>query len=208
MDDWQETPGSKTEDSAARAGFDEAVRVALGTGDVARAAQEALRRYGPELFGFLVAVVGDREAAGTVYANACRHMETELAALPRTCSLQTGMYAIVRRRLAAHRQTGPHRTTGTATDFELTDPSRTVSRRPANRRAAIAALRMHLPPEDRELLVLRIDRSLDWTEVAITSLGWDASKLDLAREARRLRARMRAVREELARAVRDGEPTR
>jgi DNA-directed RNA polymerase specialized sigma24 family protein len=205
MEDRRNSPSSETEAKAARACFDEEIRGLLRQGEGVRATRDALRTYGPELFGFVVGAVDDREAAGVAYADACRRMEREIAAFRWSCPLRTWMYAIVRQQLGRHRESASRRPTASPSSFELPDPTRTISRRPATRRAAIAALRMRLPPEDRELLILRLDRSLDWLDIAITTLGCDAPAIELARESNRVRARMRALREELSRAVQADE---
>jgi RNA polymerase sigma-70 factor (ECF subfamily) len=180
---------------------EDALRAMVQRGEARRAAQEALQSYGPELFGFLIAVVEDRDLAAAVYAGACRRMDQELAEFTWTCSLRTWMYALMRRQLGRQGHATTRRPGASPSSIALPDPAHTISRRPAGRRAAVAALRMRLPQEDRELLILRVDRSLAWKEIAITALGWNASPIDLARESDRLRARMRVVREELARAA-------
>ena len=74
------------------------------------------------------------------------------------------------------------------------------------------ALRETLDPDDRVLLVLRVDRDLQWNEVARVMLGDEApSDGDLAREAARLRKRFQLLKEDLKRRAKDaglmdGEP--
>ncbi len=67
--------------------------------------------------------------------------------------------------------------------------------------AAVAALRGRLPVEDRALLILRVDRRLSLSELALIALGEGASTPDLAREADRIRARLHRIRDELGRAA-------
>ena len=65
-------------------------------------------------------------------------------------------------------------------------------------RTALARLRDELPEEDRELLVLRIDRGLAWEELARVLLGADVvSDAALVRESARLRKRFQLVKERL-----------
>jgi hypothetical protein len=77
------------------------------------------------------------------------------------------------------------------------------------RRLAVATLRSALLPDDRELLVLRLDRRLRWRELAITALGEAADEPALSAEARRLHERYRALRRrmtQLTRRAGGGEP--
>jgi RNA polymerase sigma-70 factor, ECF subfamily len=74
--------------------------------------------------------------------------------------------------------------------------------RTANR-TALERLRDELPEEDRELLVLRVDRELGWREIAIV-LAESGNRADrigdeaaLTREAARLRKRFQLVTERL-----------
>jgi RNA polymerase sigma-70 factor (ECF subfamily) len=63
-----------------------------------------------------------------------------------------------------------------------------------------AELRAALAPDDQEILVLRIDRGLDWNDVARVMLGdEDVSTSDEARKrkAAQLRKRFQLVREQL-----------
>jgi RNA polymerase sigma-70 factor (ECF subfamily) len=207
MDGSRKKQVSEAGAQAARIRLEAEIRELLGRGEAMAAAQDALWSYGPEIFGFLVAVLDDRRAAGTVYANTCRHLERHMATVRWTCSLRTWMYAIARQELRLHRCAKVRRSRPSPPSPDHADAGRTP-RRHVTRNATVAALRRRLPPEDRELLILRIDRGLHWRDVAITALGPDASRAAIAREIARLRARMRAVRDELALATRDHERAR
>ncbi len=56
-----------------------------------------------------------------------------------------------------------------------------------------------LEPDDRTLLVLRIDRNLAWREIAVVLLGEDASEADVTKKSASLRKQFERVKEELAR---------
>lgn len=68
----------------------------------------------------------------------------------------------------------------------------------------IEALRDALPEDDKSLLVLRINRQLEWTEIAHVMLyeGEPLSELMLKREAARLRKRFQLVKERLRKMAR------
>ena len=197
MDRRRSDPCSRRRAQADQLRVEEEIRETSQRGETARAAQDALWLYGAETFGFLVGVLDDRRAAGTLYAGACRRLEKQMPEFPWTCSLRTWMYALARQQLAHHRGSATRRSVGKplANAPDLTQP---VSGHPGALRMTIAALRRRLAPEDREVLILRFDRALGWRDIAITSLGPGASALELGREASRLQARLRAIREELA----------
>src|SRR5262249_42928021 len=67
------------------------------------------------------------------------------------------------------------------------------------RRTRIAALRDALPPEDQQLLMLRVDRQLAWNDLAevLREEGEPLTGEALKREAARLRKRFQAIKEKL-----------
>jgi RNA polymerase sigma-70 factor, ECF subfamily len=70
-------------------------------------------------------------------------------------------------------------------------------------RGVAAVLRRKLAPEERELLILRVDRRLSWRNLAITSLGDSAEEAEIAHEEQRLRASIDAMKEKLAQIARE-----
>ena len=64
---------------------------------------------------------------------------------------------------------------------------------------AISALRRNLSQDARELLVLRVDRGLEWSDIALVLLGESATPVQVLDEAKRLEKRFRSIRDELAR---------
>jgi RNA polymerase sigma-70 factor (ECF subfamily) len=68
----------------------------------------------------------------------------------------------------------------------------------------LSAIRDALPPEDRMLLVLRVDKGLEWKELARVMLGEDepVTEVALQRESQRLRKRFQILKEKLVEAGR------
>jgi RNA polymerase sigma-70 factor (ECF subfamily) len=59
-------------------------------------------------------------------------------------------------------------------------------------------LRESLDPDDRMLLVLRVDRDLPWNEIARVMLGRESPEPEsLKRESERLRKRFQLIKDEL-----------
>ena len=76
----------------------------------------------------------------------------------------------------------------------------TLSALRTENRSALERLRDELPEEDRALLILRIDRQLEWREIAIVLTATSKRIEDaqvLTREAARLRKRFQLVVERL-----------
>jgi RNA polymerase sigma-70 factor, ECF subfamily len=197
--------GAAASETVVRAygGVDLAVRTRLGAGDVFGATTDAIRSYGPEIFGFLVGVLGDGDAARDVYGFVNDAILRELGAFPWSCPLRTWMYAVARAELALHRGRRKQPLRPPQLGGSMPDPTSTVSRRPTNMRSKIALLRACLREEDRELLILRVDRSFDWRELALTALGPKASALEIEREAAVHRTRFERVRNQLAESARE-----
>jgi RNA polymerase sigma-70 factor, ECF subfamily len=187
---------------AAREGSERAVRAAMRAGAIGDAAQEALRLYGDEVYGFLLGVMDSSGAARDVYARVGERVARALGGFAWRCSLRAFLYAIARQEIGRDDEGAAATGADPAScSVVLPDPTTTVPRRRVAVKAAIAALRSRLPREDRAVLILRIDRRFGWRDLAITSLGEGASPSDLSQESHRLRERLQHIREELARAA-------
>ena len=183
---------------------EETVRALLAQGDLRAAAELTIRCYGAEIFGFLTGVMDDPDAADDVFSSFSERMWKGLPSFRWQCSLRTWCYTIARNELARHRaDVQRKRAVGLSTAGSIRAPSRQPT--PLLQRSsfldAFARLRSGLAPDDRDLLVLRVDRGLAWNELALLFLGSDAPPEDLTREAARLRKRFQLVKEQLARAA-------
>jgi DNA-directed RNA polymerase specialized sigma24 family protein len=152
------------------------------------AARHALDTYGAEVFGFLIGVLGDDALARVVYADVCQRVSSEIESFGRQCSLRTWLYALCRRELRDRRLRGKRAPEHTERDADA--PADTNPRRRAGVTGAIAAVRQALSEEERELLILRIDRRLGLDDLALTEIGHDASPFALAGERQALRVRL------------------
>jgi RNA polymerase sigma-70 factor, ECF subfamily len=168
------------------------VRSLIRKGEPQAAARQALYAYGPELFGFLIGVLDDVELARHVYADFGQRVGTEIEAFRWRCTLRTWLYSLARRELRDRRL---RRRRAPVALRSVSDPavSLSVSRRRPELTSAISAIRRALTEEDREILILHVDRRFEWEELATTGLDEDASRSELASESRRLQARMASV---------------
>jgi RNA polymerase sigma-70 factor (ECF subfamily) len=160
----------------------------------------AVESYGGELYGFLVHVVGEPVAAADVFAHMIEDLWRGLPAFRGGCSVRTWMYRLAYQAAVRHRQpwTGAA-PAGSPAPPQLIATGRTMT---AAWRSEVddrwRALRRELSPEDRALLVLRVDRDLGWPDVAeIMRSEDDDSAGAVTGEAARLRARFQRLKEQL-----------
>ena len=185
---------------------EEAIRALVERGEMDLAVQAALRRYGAEILGFLAGVMDDPDLADDVFSAVSERTWKGLPTFRWQCSLRTWCYTVARNELARHRAGAAVRKArhvGLSTAGSMAEQPRPS--RPELQRSsfldAFARLRSTLAPEDRELLVLRVDRNLPWRDLALLFLDPEATPDDLAREAARLRKRFQIVKGQLARAA-------
>lgn len=191
---------------------EDAIRRAFEHGRFREAAGLVVDHYGAEIFGFLVAWMGDRELAREAFAVFCEDL---CAALPRfgwRCTARGWAYTLARnagrRQAKAKKRDGARRAAiPSRTGAELAARVTTYTARylRTDFKDKFRHLRARLPPLDDELLVLRIDRQLSWRDLAVVLVDPDG-KLDaedLDREAARLRKRFQIVKERLRAMARD-----
>jgi RNA polymerase sigma-70 factor (ECF subfamily) len=177
-------------------------------GELQGAAAAALRGYGPEIYGFLVAFHRQQDDASEVYAAFTERLWRGLPGFAWQCSFRTWAYAIARntsltyRRQARRRAEmyGPVPDGSQLSALEQPPRSETASYLKTQRQTRMAALRESLPREDQELLVLRVDRKLAWRDLARVLLHAEGASLGdelLEREAARLRKRFQLLKEQL-----------
>lgn len=174
------------------------------------AATCALKGYGGELLGFLHAVVGDPAGADEVFSLACEKAWSGLPSFRFESTFRTWIYGVARN-LAYDRWRVQRRR---ADRFEPLDDNSRAAQIAAHVRSSTAVhlrsqtktalqrIRDALPPEDRMLLVLRLDREMAWTEIARVLADDAEEAADVAREAARLRKRFERVKTRLSEQLR------
>jgi RNA polymerase sigma-70 factor (ECF subfamily) len=178
-------------------------------GELQRAADLAIRGYGPEIFGFLVAFHRQKEDANEVFAAFTERLWRGLPAFEWHCSFRTWAYTIARntsltyaRQARRRAQLHPPLPDGSQLSA-LEQPLRsdTASYLQTQRKTRVAALRESLAREDQELLVLRVDRKLAWNDLARVLLHVEDMQVLtdelLKREAARLRKRFQVIKAQL-----------
>ena len=195
-------------DEATRAKLESDVRALCDARDWDAACPAILRGYGPEVFGFLVAVHHDEAAANDAFSDLAEAIWRSLPSFAWQSTVRTWTYAIARnvsrtrKRDAARLDRRAPRAGDSALDGVAAKVrTETLAILRTETKTRLQALRDALPQADRMLLVLRIDRGLSWNDLAhVLREGEDEAELDdaaLAREAARLRKRFQLVKDKL-----------
>ncbi len=149
--------------------LEEQVTALVAKGDVKEAVTVALRTLGPEVLGYLENVLGDPDDARDVFQRFAEDLWNWLPSF-RGGSLRAACYriawhaAIRFKREAWRRRRERMRTTmASRIAASVTSPESRLASRPQDR---LERLRAALEPEDRTLLILRLDRDMSWNEVA------------------------------------------
>jgi RNA polymerase sigma-70 factor (ECF subfamily) len=166
------------------------------------AATLALRTYGPELYGFLASQLGIDSDADEVFSQLAEDLWRGLPRFQWRCSLRTWLYLLARH-AACRFRASPWNRGGRTGDSHLDEQiaevhSRTGPWRRTDVKDRLRQLRDSLDPDDRLILVLRVDRGLAWSEVALVTLGEETPTAEaLKRESARLRKRFQDLKKEL-----------
>ena len=133
----------------------------------------ALERFGDEIGGFLAARLYDADRAADAFALFAEDVWRGLPGFRGEASLRTWLYVIARRaaarvvreRARAARDV-PLSQAGAVERMVAELRSATTRWRRTDVKDRLHLLRARLSEEERELLVLRVDRSLSWEEIA------------------------------------------
>ena len=179
------------------------LRAALASGDIDGAARALMRGYGPEILGWLHGVLPGAADADEVFAAFAEAMWRALPRFEGKSSFRTWSYAIARNGLMTwHRRASRDRlspaASGPWSQVAGEVRSTTAPWLQTDVKDAFRRLRDALPLDDRTLLVLRVDRALDWGDIAlIWSEGEVADEAALRRRAATLRKRFERVKDQL-----------
>src|SRR5512142_150550 len=169
----------------------------LRAGNHRAAAEAILRDHGPGVMGYLLTVLRNEADAGEVFSQCSLDLWRGLPAFRGDCPLRVWAYRLAWHAAARHlrdpfRQRGRRLETGEIS--RIVDEVRSsvlLGRREAQQRG-IDRLRDRLFPEERALLVLRLDRDLSWREVAsvLSTEGEVVDEPALRKRFERLKAKL------------------
>ena len=177
------------------------VQARLAAGDLVGATTLVVQGYGPQILGYLTAMTRVEADAHEAFSQFCEDLWRGLAGFRWRSSLRTWSYtlarnALHRQRAAAPQRHGPH--VGLSELGSVVDRARTTtleSMRTAAR-SRFAEIRDRLDPDDRTLLILRVDRRMAWRDIAEV-LGEDPEPAALKRRCVALRKRFERLKESL-----------
>jgi RNA polymerase sigma-70 factor (ECF subfamily) len=176
---------STTEDA-----LEERMGVLLRAGDYATAASLAVRSYGPQILGYLQAVLRSRDDGAAAFSDFCHDLWSSIGAYTRRSSFKAWAYAIAWRTIENPRRKRPR----------LLRPEVEQLAREVRSLAApylqtvndrLAELRRALDPAEQTLLILRIDRAMSWAEVAEVLAEVGVGEANLRKRFEHIKRRLR-----------------
>lgn len=191
---------------------EDAIRARCAAGDWGGAATAILERYGRELLEYLVAIARSEADGADAFSQFTEDLWRGLPRFRWQASARTWSYTLARHALARVRR-DPARKPGRAVALDDAPEvaraadhvrSRTISYLRTAVKDRVAALRDELSPEDQAVLILRIDRKLEWRDVARALADEDDQELDdaeLAKRSAALRKRFERIKNDLKKLV-------
>jgi RNA polymerase sigma-70 factor (ECF subfamily) len=186
------------------------LRRAWKDGDLRAVATLALERYGPEILGVMAVQLRSTTDAADAFSLFAEHLWRGLPGFQWRCSLRAWAHrvarnAAVRWATAGARSRERNLPMEQAEVFELADQVRssTLVHLRTEVKSEVRRLREALPHAEQMLLILRVDKAMEWHDIAAVFAEQDLDPDELKREAARLRKRFQLVTErlrELARA--------
>ena len=181
--------------------LEEKVVEALPRGDVKEAVTLVLQAYGPEILGYLENALGDPDDARDVFQRAAEDLWKWMPGF-RGGNLRAACYRIAwhaaarfRREAWRRRRERMRSTMASRIAASITSPESRLATKPRDR---LARLREALDPDERTLLILRLDREMSWNEVA-EILSSEGDPVDSAA----VRKRFERVKEKLGRLAKE-----
>jgi RNA polymerase sigma-70 factor, ECF subfamily len=193
---WQYDSVVSTTDDA----LEDRIGKLLGAGEHAAAATVALRGYGPQILGYLQAVLRSSEDGTEAFSLFCENLWIGIPAYQHRNSFKAWAYAIAWHaalRVVQDPQRKRARPLETAQAEQLANEVRslTAPHLVTANKDRLAELRQALDPAEQTLLILRLDRGLSWAEVAevLAADGEDVSEANLRKRFERIKDRLREL---------------
>lgn len=183
------------------------IRAALDEGQYLEATTLALKTYGPEILEFVVARHRSEAVGSEVFSLFAEAIWRSAPSFRGESSVRTWAYAVARRTSLRYRRDERRRERRfppldahpELAQLEERIRTETLSFLRTPRREKLAELRASLTEEERELLLLRVDRQLAWNDLALV-LAEDSEPLSpdqLKRSAARLRKQFQTLKDRL-----------
>jgi RNA polymerase sigma-70 factor (ECF subfamily) len=178
--------------------IEEAIASHLDARDLKGAATEAMRGYGPGILAYLRAVLRDEHAAADAFGAFAERLWKAMGSFRREGTFRAWAYRIAWGAAVDVQRDGFRvRAVRLPTDemAQIAEQVRTTqpSYLKSEAQGRFAALKEQLEPEDRSLLLLRVDLELSWSEIAqvMSEAGDTANQAALRKRFERIKARLR-----------------
>jgi RNA polymerase sigma-70 factor (ECF subfamily) len=150
--------------------LEEDIAEALARGEADRAASAAIRGYGPQILGYLTRVLGSADDAADAFSLFSEQLWRGMRGFEGRSTVRVWAYRVAWSAAMRVAEDGWRRRrerlrTSMASRLAA-EIVTTASRAGAGDDAELQRLRSALAPEERSLLVLRVDQRLSWSEVA------------------------------------------
>jgi RNA polymerase sigma-70 factor (ECF subfamily) len=186
------------------------LRRAWDDGDLRTVANLVIERYGPEILGVLAVQLRSTSDAAEAFSLFALHLWLGLPGFQWRCSLRAWAHRVARNaavRWATDADRSPERNLSMEQGgvFDLADRVRssTLDHLRTEIKSEIRRLREELPEAEQMLLILRIDKAMEWDDIATALADHDLDPAELKREAARLRKRLQLVIEKLRELARE-----
>jgi RNA polymerase sigma-70 factor, ECF subfamily len=184
--------------------IERSVRSALEADDLQRAATEALQELGPDVQRFLSARLHDRPQAEEAYLQFSEDLWVGLPGFRWQSSLRAWMFVLARNaatRVSRKQQREVQFDSGRHDRTNFYERVRTSTARflRTEVKDRMRKIRERLDEDDQTLLILRVDRKLEWSDLAVVmnEVSIDAPAADVQRAAARLRTRFQTAKKRL-----------
>ena len=183
------------------------IRALCGAGEFEMAATLLVETYGREIFRFVLTRLRDEDAASEVFSQFTEDLWRGFSGFRWQCSARTWSYTLARHATSryvadAHRRQAREKHASSPSLLEEVEQrirTETLAAARTEAKTRLAALREQLSLDDQSLLVLRVNRRLDWKEIAQVMIGEDEVPAEgvIEKEAARLRKRFQTLKEKL-----------
>jgi len=182
------------------------VRTRVERGDHEGATVAAIRAYGPELIGWLNGTLRSEADAHDAFSRMSEQLWKSLPTFDARCSVRAWCYMLARQAAARVRSGARHKhevlvSQVPSLGMAVSAAWSTRSRAERQLNNVYAEIRRELDEDDQTLLVLRVDRKLEWRDIAQVMLGENATIEETTRSAAALRKQFERVKQRLKKLV-------
>jgi RNA polymerase sigma-70 factor (ECF subfamily) len=191
-------------DSVQREVLEREIAELCRSGNLERATTIAIEGFGPELLGFVLALLRNEDDAQDAFSQLCEDIWRGLGEFEHRSSFRTWAYTLARHAVHRLRRTdGRYRKrvipadSGLVSRLEQHVRTTTLPHLRSQNKSRLTELRTALPEEEQVLLILRVDRDLGWNDIADVLAEEPLDDDGRARESTRLRKRFQLVKDKL-----------